>query len=539
MPRFEHPEYVLSWFREIRVEGRETHVLVPPHQPVRKRSRSEEHAQREALDRIAKWKAQGFQEVGPETQLQPAPQSAAKDEPVKPATLVLKKGRETFQVRLDDTRVEMEPPAKVEEFDTPAEAKARYDALIVEHYNQGYELQRIVEDDGADGRDDADAKPRAQDAMRNTAPEPVDEAQLEGLRDASERDAWLVYADWLQGQDAPRGRLITLDCMLEDKPSAEIASERLAILREHDTLYPRGLIETVESDGIPRASRRLAAVWRRGFLDEVRIAGGEDLGLDAPALLREVLTHPSSALLRALEFGACSYEGNYAWVTQALREHPAPALRSLALARSTYSDYELSWSSLGDLSALWPCVPRVENVFLRGGTLTLGDMGSLALRSLTIETTGLALENAESLMSGRPWPHLTHLHLWLGVHWRDGLASIEPLRPLLEADGFPALKHLGLMNSELTNDLVAELARAPILEQLETLDLSLGVMTDTGAQPLLDASDRFAHLREIRLDENFLSDDIIEALSRLEPMVTAANQKPPVDEEDRYVTVSE
>jgi hypothetical protein len=68
-----------------------------------------------------------------------------------------------------------------------------------------------------------------------------------------------------------------------------------------------------------------------------------------------------------------------------------------------------------------------------------------------------------------------------------------------------SLRHLGLVNTMLTNDLIARLARSAILSQLQSLDLSRGTMTRRGADALFAHARAFAHLESIDLGDNHLT----------------------------------
>ncbi|NED89773.1 leucine-rich repeat domain-containing protein, partial [Streptomyces sp. SID11233] len=61
-------------------------------------------------------------------------------------------------------------------------------------------------------------------------------------------------------------------------------------------------------------------------------------------------------------------------------------------------------------------------------------------------------------------------------------------------------------------------ATAPVVARLDSLDLSLGVLSDRGAEALLAAAPRLTHLRSLDLHYNFLTDEVRERLrTALEP----------------------
>jgi len=81
-----------------------------------------------------------------------------------------------------------------------------------------------------------------------------------------------------------------------------------------------------------------------------------------------------------------------------------------------------------------------------------------------------------------------------------------------------------------------------VLETLEILDLSLGTMTDEGAQSLVAAKESLRHLQCLDLTSNFLSKDGIKAVKGLCKKVITNDQQEPDDWDDEphyYVSVAE
>ena len=84
-------------------------------------------------------------------------------------------------------------------------------------------------------------------------------------------------------------------------------------------------------------------------------------------------------------------------------------------------------------------------------------------------------------------------------------ADIEIFRPLFSKTRFPKLTYLGIVNSEEQDEIVKMFLESDILPQLETMDISAGVLKDEGAQLLLDNMDKIAHLKFINMRYNYLS----------------------------------
>ena len=116
------------------------------------------------------------------------------------------------------------------------------------------------------------------------------------------------------------------------------------------------------------------------------------------------------------------------------------------------------------------------------------------------------------------------------------------MRPLLARTDLRNLDYLGLKNSAFANDIARALAGANVLKTLKTLDLSLGTVTDEGAQELAAARKSLQHLECLDLRGNYLSADGIKAVEGLCRKVLIAEQKEPDDWGDElhyYVSVSE
>jgi Ran GTPase-activating protein (RanGAP) involved in mRNA processing and transport len=108
----------------------------------------------------------------------------------------------------------------------------------------------------------------------------------------------------------------------------------------------------------------------------------------------------------------------------------------------------------------------------------------------------------------------------------------------LQAKSFPRCQPR-LDERRLSNDIARACCDAPIIKQLETLDLSMGTMTDEGATAIVENAAHFKHLKKLNLDENFISDDAQKALEKaLGDIVAIGDQEEP-DDDYVYVSVGE
>ncbi|WP_431034181.1 STM4015 family protein [Streptomyces sp. P6-2-1] len=226
--------------------------------------------------------------------------------------------------------------------------------------------------------------------------------------------------------------------------------------------------------------------------------------------------------VRALVVGCWgeAYDTSSAEVVAKLLEHRAelPALRALFLGDMTCEESEISWINQSDVTELFAAFPELEELGIRGGSqLALSPVRHEKLRALTIETGGLPAAVVRGVAAS-DFPALTHLELWLGTDEYGGDSTIADLAPLLTGERLPALTHLGLRDSR-HQDLVAEaVATAPVVDRLDSVDLSLGTLGDRGAEALLAAAGRLTHLRSLDLHHNYLTEEVRERLrTALEP----------------------
>ncbi|GAB3081910.1 STM4015 family protein [Micromonospora schwarzwaldensis] len=182
-------------------------------------------------------------------------------------------------------------------------------------------------------------------------------------------------------------------------------------------------------------------------------------------------------------------------------------LRALFLADLVGEQCEISWLSHGDVTPLLAAYPTLEVLWIRGAQgLRLEPVRHTGLRELRIESGGLPAEVVRAV-AACDLPALHRLDLWLGVSEYGGDATVDDLAALLTGDRLPALRHLGLCNAEHADAIAAAVADAPVVGRLEVLDLSMGVLGDTGAAALL-AGQPLTHLRRLDLHHHFLSEPV-------------------------------
>lgn len=221
------------------------------------------------------------------------------------------------------------------------------------------------------------------------------------------------------------------------------------------------------------------------------------------------------------------------------------SLEAVFVGDLVQEEAEISWIEHEDVTQLLTAFPRLEALGVRGGSgLRFPPLKHESLRGLIIETGGLPVEVVRGVQESE-LPALERLELWLGVSAYGGDATVADLQPLLSGTRFPALRHLGLRNSELQNEIAAAVASAPVVAQLRTLDLSSGTMGDEGAAALLEGQP-LTHLEALDLHHHFLGEPmerrVLEALEPHGVSVDLSDRNTPWDDrgaEGRYTTVAE
>jgi hypothetical protein len=217
-----------------------------------------------------------------------------------------------------------------------------------------------------------------------------------------------------------------------------------------------------------------------------------------------------------------------------------PALRALFLGDIVMEQQEISWIEHDDLTPLLQAFPGLERFEARGSMgLGLRPFRSDALKVLRLESGGLPARIVRAV-GGSELPALEHLDLWLGSQNYEGDAGVPDLAEILAGERLPALRHLGLENSEITDELAAAVAGAPVVARLESLSLAKGVFGDAGAEALLSGQP-LTHLRRLDLHHHFLSEPMQERLRAALPGVEVDLSEPqrPAGPDQRYIFVAE
>lgn len=281
-------------------------------------------------------------------------------------------------------------------------------------------------------------------------------------------------------------------------------------------------------------------------------------GLAVSDLLDGLLEAVDSANVRALVVGYWA-EGSLKQSTAdrivdllVSRADRLPALRHLFVNDIVCEQHEISWIPPTDITPLLDAYPNLAELGYRFGTRTddvpptiLRPTRHTALRRLTLQTGGMPAA-VPAAIAACDFPALEHLDLWLGIAFYGGTATARDLDGILARDTFPALRHLGLRNSEVQDDIALAVSGASTVARLRSVDLSMGTLSDRGAEALL-AGQPLTHLDELSLRHHFLGAGmrtrIREALEPHGVRVDLSDARERWDQDDtgdgRYTEVSE
>lgn len=191
-------------------------------------------------------------------------------------------------------------------------------------------------------------------------------------------------------------------------------------------------------------------------------------------------------------------------VTQ-LEEHAdrLTNLRAVFLGDMVSEECEISWIDQCAFTLLLDAYPRLEELGVRGGGgYAPQPVTHPSLRRLVFESGNLSAKVVQCVAASS-FPALQHLEIWCGSEYFGGDVTAEDIDAVITGMALPRLTHLGLRNSDFTDDIARRLAAAPVTAGLEVLDLSLGTLSDAGAEALL-AGQPLTHLRRLDLHHHYL-----------------------------------
>ncbi|NEU72720.1 HEAT repeat domain-containing protein [Hassallia byssoidea VB512170] len=261
--------------------------------------------------------------------------------------------------------------------------------------------------------------------------------------------------------------------------------------------------------------------------------------------LKLLLQDPHASKVEALICQLWAYEHNYNVQFYTFVNTLSDAyerltnLKALFIGDGEECPYMNSWLELGEITPILKAFPYLEVLQVRGGWgLQVRPLQHESLKTLVVETGLMFIEpDTINQICSLNLPGLEYLELWLGGCHRYGDdVGTEHLLPILAGKVFPSLKYLGLRSSDYSDNIAFCLAELPtVIEHLAILDLSMGTLTDEGAEALLNFPP-VNQLHTLNVSLNQLSVNMIQKFSQLNCHVIA---EPQDDEEERYCALYE
>jgi hypothetical protein len=270
---------------------------------------------------------------------------------------------------------------------------------------------------------------------------------------------------------------------------------------------------------------------------EIRLSVGYDEyenGERMTQLIEKLAASPDGEKLSILTIGEWgqAYENSPDSFLDTLVKHREsfPLLRKIFIGDMSSDECEVSWINQTNLSPILEAFPKLKSLTIKGSTdLSLDPLEHENLQELTIICGGLPQEVLHQITNAK-LPELQKLILYLGVEEYGFSGSVADVLPLLQSGLFPKLRYLGLKDSEIQDEIAIAIANAPILDQLETLDLSYGTLTDTGSEALI-ASERIKKLNHLNISYHYMTDAMVKRWKDSGMSVDVSDQQ---DQEDEW-----
>ena len=190
-----------------------------------------------------------------------------------------------------------------------------------------------------------------------------------------------------------------------------------------------------------------------------------------------------------------------------------------------YEECEVSWIMQGDYSRIWKAMPQLKELTIKGSMdLTLGEIEHENLESLTIICGGLGTTVIKQIEKAK-LPSLKKLLLYIGVEDYGFDGDAGTIKELLVNSDFPNLTYLGIVDSEIQDELVQVVLECKYIRQIETLDLSCGTLTDKGGNLLLEKLPELTNIKKLDVHHHYLSDEMMDKIGKLSPEVDVSEQE--------------
>ena len=445
----------------------------------------------------------------------------------------------------------------IKEFSSDALAKKEFEKLVAEKTKKGYALvggkaAAPAKAKKAKQTDEDEADESSGGAM--DARNPALEKAI--LANPLDRDAYAVFADWLQEQGDPRGELISLQ--LGNKEGAaqkliqkhsdyflgELAPFQVTRDSQGGSTSTNGSthLRSSEQDKAWNKTSSQAFLWRNGYISRLRLShdsyaiegdSERDDEVETVDILDKVFAHPSGRYVTELNLmsNGDPNEDNLQNLLDLVGKKAPKTLRKIVIGDNVD---QISWHHTGDLGKMWKGVPNLKILEIETGEFDVGKMDAPNLERAIFVTGGLSKACGKHIATAS-MPKVKHLEIYYGTDNYGGDCTVKEVKPLLDRTDLKDLQYLGLKNSEFANDIAKAVVGAKIVKQLKVLDLSLGTMTDEGAKALADGKESLKHLEVLDLTRNYLTKAGIKLVAGLcKKVITDRQEKADGDGEDTY-----
>lgn len=245
----------------------------------------------------------------------------------------------------------------------------------------------------------------------------------------------------------------------------------------------------------------------------------EDENKGPDTMIEDILADPELPQLTELIIGSwgASYEDSCQPIIDGIIEHADrfSHIEKLFIGDMGIEYCEVSWIIQGNYEKLWAAMPQLKELTIQGSTdLELGEICHDNLETLTIICGGLPTRVIKAIEKAR-LPRLKKLLLYIGSDAYGFDGDADTIRSLLENADFPQLEYLGIIDSEIQDEVTEAVLQSKFMNQITTLDLSCGTLTDKGGELLLSTLPDFPNIKVLDLHYHFLSDKMVSRLRRL------------------------
>ena len=252
-------------------------------------------------------------------------------------------------------------------------------------------------------------------------------------------------------------------------------------------------------------------------------------GKNAETMVEDILEDSEFTGLDELIIGSWggAYEDNCQPIIDAIVENADrfSHITKLFVGDMDFEECEVSWIMQGDYNEIWKAMPQLKELSIKGSMdLTLGEIEHENLESLTIICGGLGTDVIKEIEKAK-LPSLKKLLLYIGVEDYGFDGDVDTIKELLANSDFPNLTYLGIVDSEIQDELAQVVLECKYIRQIETLDLSCGTLTDKGGSLLLEKLPELSNIRKVDVHHHYLSDEMMKKIRKLSPEVDLSEQE--------------